>query len=421
MLLPPSRQNLLPKQHALPNGNTLYYFENDALELVKLDITVEAGSAYQSFKCQAHAANQLFGEATGLRDAREVAEFIDFRGIVVERMADIYAGNVSFYFLRRYAEELFPLLREMFDSPQVTQAMFDAYAAKRRQQLAVGFQKTGYVARNRYYELIFGLGHPLGTYARPADVDLLTCEAVSGFVRDRYRLGRAHLVLSGKVDEALLALADRWLAPEPGPALSVAGATPFVSSPEHRSYCTVENAVQSTIRIGRLLPFAWDSMEYARFMVLNVVLGGYFGSRLMSNIREEKGYTYGIYSQTQIYRDGLLLYIVADVAAETAQAAVDEVFAELDRLRREPVSDEELERVRSFMMGDFIRSVDGVFEVSERYRQMVASGVTEQFADNLIEAIRTATPAQLQALASEIFADPDLYAVVAGPAPSLKQ
>ena len=167
----------------------------------------------------------------------------------------------------------------------------------------------------------------------------------------------------------------------------------------------IPNAVQSTIRIGRILPMPWDSSDYARFMVLNTVLGGYFGSRLMSNIREDKGYTYGIYSVTQIHRGSIVFYITADVAAEVTQAAVDEVMNEINRLQQQPISEEELERVRNYMMGDFIRSIDGVFDLSERYRQMVATHVGEQLTTNLLDSIATATPEQLQTLAQTYLSD----------------
>ena len=140
-------------------------------------------------------------------------------------------------------------------------------------------------------------------------------------------------------------------------------------------------------------------------MVLNTVLGGYFGSRLMSNIREDKGYTYGIYSVTQIHRGSIVFYITADVAADVAQAAVDEVMNEINRLQQQPISEEELERVRNYMMGDFIRSIDGVFDLSERYRQMVATHVGEQLTTNLLDAIATATPEQLQTLAQTYLCD----------------
>ena len=156
----------------------------------------------------------------------------------------------------------------------------------------------------------------------------------------------------------------------------------------------------------------WDSTDYARFLVLNTVLGGYFGSRLMSNIREDKGYTYGIYSTTQIHRGSIVFYITADVAAEASQAAVGEVFYEIERLQQELIPEEEMERVRNYMMGDFIRSIDGVFELSERYRQMSTTHVTEQFTTNLLDAIAHVTPAQLQTLAQSSLTD--LVTVVVG-------
>ena len=407
MISAPSIAPLIPQRFRMSNGGELYYFQNNALELVKIDFTFEAGSRLQEMKCLAHAANQLFAEATSLHDAGQVADFLDFRGIVVERMTDVCVGNVSFYFLRRYAEELFPLIREMFDSPEVTRPLLDAYVAKRRQQLALGFQKTAYVARNKYYETLYGFAHPLGTYANAADVDLLTVESVSDFIRRHYRLDSAHIMLSGYVDSDLLSLADRFFSVGDGCCRVGEGVLPPPAPQPSSSeqWFPLANAVQSTIRIGRILPVEWSHTDYARFMVLNTVLGGYFGSRLMSNIREDKGYTYGIYSTTQIHRGSIAFYITADVAAEATQAAVHEVFEEIGRLQTDLVPTDELELVRNYMMGDFIRSIDGAFELSERHRQMVATCVDERLSTNLIEAVETTTPEQLMTLAQKFFTD----------------
>ena len=423
MLQPPSLQSLVPQTHTLPNGNTLRYFPNSALGLVRLDITLEAGSRYQQWKSQAYIANRLFGEATAGRGANEVAEFLDFRGIILERTTDVCVGNLSFYFLRRYADELFALVRQMFDSPYssedvspITPAMFAAAVAGRRQQLATSFQKTAYLARNHFYEILYGSSHPLGTYAKPEDMEHLTLDAVNHFIDCHYRLGSAHLLLSGCVDDDLLRLADQYLSPDRGEAVAELLLPPpaptsgcsdnrTIGQPDNRAISnfnyqfSIPHAVQSTIRIGRILPMPWDSTDYACFLVLNTALGGYFGSRLMSNLREDKGYTYGIYSQSQIYRGNVVFYITADVAVEATQAAVDEVMSEIARLQHEPLPDDELARVRSYMMGDFIRSIDGVFEVSERYRQMAATHTGEQLTTNLLDAILHVTPAQLQTLA----------------------
>lgn len=414
MLTPPSLQPLVPQEYSLPNGNTLYYFPNTNLELVKLDFTFESGSAYQQYKSQAHAANQLFGEATTLHTAQQVAEFMDFRGIVVERMTDITQGNISFYFLRKYAEELLPLVREFFDCPCVTPQLFEAYISQRRLKIAQGFQQTNYLARNRFYECLYGSDTPMGTYAVPSDLDNLTVAAVEQFMAERYRLANAHIVLAGNVDDSLLALVGKYLSGndrvEQTPLILHNPAELKITDPQH---VVLPAAVQSSLRIGRVLPMAWDSLEYAQFMVLCTVLGGYFGSRLMSNIREDKGYTYGIYSMTQVYRGTIVFYITADVAAEATRPAVEEVLKEVQRLQEELVSVEELDRVRNVMMGDFIRSIDGTFEVSERYRQLVATAMTEQFSANYLDAVQHVTPEQLQLLAKKYLAN--LLVVTAGP------
>lgn len=416
MLTPPSLHPLVPLQYKMQNGNTLYYFKNPSLELVKLDFTFEAGSAYQQFMSQAHAANQLFGEATVKHSAAEVAEFMDFRGIVMERMADITQGNVSFYFLRKYAEELLPLIREMFDQPAVTPQLFDAYVSQRRLKIAQGFQQTNYLARNAFYEQLYGFDSPMGKYAEASDLDQLTLDAVVRYMEQHYRLGNAHIVLAGNVDEELLAISDTYF----GTSQALDHQLPYVvekpnSLPaELRQHVVLPSAVQSSLRIGCVLPMAWDSLEYAQFMVLCTVLGGYFGSRLMSNIREDKGYTYGIYSQTQMFRGSIVFYITADVAAEATEPAVNEVLFELQRLKDELVGEEELERVRNVMMGDFIRNIDGTFEISERYRQMVCNNITDRFAENYLDAVQNITSQQLQQLAQRYFCN--LLIVTAGPA-----
>lgn len=415
MLTPPSLLPLIPQEHPLPNGNTLHLFRNDAVGILKLDFTLEAGSAYQSFKSQSHAANQLFAETTVDQSPEQVAEFLDFRGIVVERSADVCTGNVSFYFMRKFADELLPLIARMFEAPSVTPQLFDAYISRRIAQLKTNFQRTNYLARNRYYELLYGYDHSMGTYASPQDLQKLTLPAVTDFMRQHYNLATAHIILSGPVDDELIRLVECHLAPQTTTAAPARVSLPVTPRPPAQpDHIILPGTVQSTIRIGRILPFPWHSMDYTRFMVLNTVLGGYFGSRLMSNLREDKGYTYGIYSQTQIFRDSIVLYITADVAAPATHDAVNEILHEIEHLRKQPVPEDELERVRNYMMGDFIRSIDGIFEISERYRQMVSTDVDERLSANLMETLATVTPAQLLPLAQTTLTD--LITVTAGPA-----
>ena len=174
------------------------------------------------------------------------------------------------------------------------------------------------------------------------------------------------------------------------------------------------DATQTSLRVGRVLPLAWDSPDYARFMLLTTLLGGYFVSRLMRNIREDKGYTYGIYARTQIYRGLIVFFITADLSAGTEQAALDEIFRELKLLRSVPVGDDELALVKTVMAGDFLRSVDGIFERSTRFCDMLATGVDERLTERIRSSLGETTPAQLLDLAVRLLDPADMTVCLAG-------
>lgn len=406
---------LTPTPYRLSNGNTLYCFPSGALDIIKLDFTFEAGSAYQPTKLCAHAANKLFSEASSRYSVEEISEFFDYRGIAVEQTIDTFTGSFSVYSLRRYAEELFPLLAEIIQHPIFPQGEFEVYCNKRRQQLLSNFQKTNFLARNLFYEALYGKEHPLGSFATVEDLEKLTLEDVRNFYTQRYQLSDAYLVLGGCCDEALLKSFDEHFGrvERVGSSVRMEVQQPE-PQPQRRIHKAMPNSVQSTIRVGRLLPFGWDDPRYAQFMVLSTVLGGYFGSRLMSNVREDKGYTYGIYSQTQIYRGSIAFYITSEVGNNVVEPALKEIYHEISRLQNELVGEEELDIVRHYMEGDFVRSVDGIFECSERYRQMVATDVDERFTDLYFNALKTVTPEQLRELARQVLAQEELVEVVVG-------
>lgn len=179
-----------------------------------------------------------------------------------------------------------------------------------------------------------------------------------------------------------------------------------------RCYAKVPGAVQTTLRMGRVLPLRWWEMDYARFMLLTTLAGGWFGSRLMSNLREEKGYTYGIYARTQIYRGLIVFYIATDVAGEVAESAEEEIRKELEGLVQ--IDEGELEQVKTVLAADFVRSVDGVFERSTRFCDMQATCVTEQLTDNLREALETTTAAELEELARRMLSPRGMVCCGAG-------
>ncbi|MBP5527114.1 MAG: insulinase family protein [Bacteroidales bacterium] len=400
MISLPDTATLLPQVHTADNGSNLYLFPSTSTELVKLDLIHEAGSAYQPQRLCAATANRLFTVASEKMSAAEVAEFMDYRGIILEHNPDTLTATTTVYFLRRYVDELLPVLADLLHRPSFPQEDLDVFLRKRKQELQASRLKTSDEARRMYYRALFGEEHPLGQFAVPNDADRLTRDMLLRFYQERYT--RMDIVLAGNVDQEVIERVS-GLSGESQIAKISALSRP-VSTPTGLHSVTIPGAVQTTLRVGRVLPLRWDDPDYAAFMLLTTLLGGYFGSRLMSNLREDKGYTYGISARTQIYRGLVVFFITTDVAAGAAEAAEEEIRRELQRLCDEPVGEEKLQLVKTVMAGDFIRSIDGIFERSERFCSMLSTGVDERLTDNLRQALSSVTAADLHAVARRLLA-----------------
>ncbi len=395
MIALPDIKTLEP--HILP-GN-IFLYQSLSTRLVKMDLLFEAGTAYQTKKLCASAAVKLCTVACSGMDSAALAEFMDYRGILVETDSQVQQSQITFYFLRNYATELLPLVRGMLSGPAFSETDFETWRNHRRQEILSAEQKPSTMARRDFYFRLFGDNHPLGRYATSADLDVLTVDDVRKYIVDHYRPEKMMVGLAGSVDDELLALVEENLGkrnyPHQRPVLNI----PAAIDVQGCWHTQIESATQTNIRVGRILPVSWDSIDYARLMLLTTVLGGYFGSRLMSNLREDKGFTYGIYARTQIYRGVIVFFITADVASGVAKEAVNEIMYELGKLIKEPVPEDELELVKTVLAGDFLRSVDGIFERSARYCDMHATCVTEQLTANLQKALQAATPSDLQQVA----------------------
>jgi predicted Zn-dependent peptidase len=165
--------------------------------------------------------------------------------------------------------------------------------------------------------------------------------------------------------------------------------------------------------MGRKL-FTRSHPDYFKMMVLNEILGGYFGSRLMRNIREEKGLTYGISSNLfTLQKEGYLL-IGTDVKREFTSLTIEEVYKEMNILRTEPVGEEELETVKNYMAGSFAGSLSTPFALADHFKAIYFDGLTYDFYEHYIENILNTSAQQLQDLANQYLTDNSMLVVIAG-------
>ena len=154
--------------------------------------------------------------------------------------------------------------------------------------------------------------------------------------------------------------------------------------------------------------------DYIKLQILNTVLGGYFGSRLMKNIREDKGFTYGIGSAIIPLKNSAYFFISAETGSDVTFQAVEEIYKELRKLKEQPIPIEELDLVKNYKTGEIMRSLDGPFAISDLTKLTIQFDLDADYFSKYISVIRNITSSELQDLAIKYFNENDLYELIVG-------
>jgi zinc protease len=408
--------NLIQAQKSsLKNDLPLYSIVAGTQELVKIEWLFDAGSKYESQRLSAQAAAHLLKEGTVNFTSAQIAESLDYYGAFLETECNKDIAHITLYSLNKHVHNVLPILEDILKNAVFPQHEVNVYKQNSKQKLLVNNQKVDVLARNHFNEIIFGKTHPYGVITEATQYDELELQNIKNFYAKFYRSNNCKIVVSGFVTEEIKNALNKhfgesdWSG-EANPAVSMVAAS---DNQQQAHLIERPDAVQSAIRIGRLL-FNKTHPDYFGMQVLNTILGGYFGSRLMNNIREDKGYTYGIGSAIASLQNGGYFFISTEVGVDVCSAAVSEIYAELKNLRDNPVSIEELELVRSYLMGTFLRSIDGPFALSEKFNSILPYNLGYDFYERYLNTVRTITPVQIQELAKTYLRQEDMVELIVG-------
>lgn len=396
----------------LANGVRLYLLENHDQQVVRLSFVFGAGSSRQNRFFSATAAANLLSEGSDRFTARQLAEQLDFYGSYFDIAVDRDVVVVSFCALSKFFLPTLQTAEEILLRPAFPQEEFDSYRIKRRQRLEIERRKVDVRVREAFAAAMFGSEHPYGVSAPLSAYDELSREEVDDFYRRHYTADNCFVVCSGDLsNEALKAIENICMQlPQSGERL------PLIFPDAVQTSCVrLEHAgaVQSAVRVGRML-FTRNHPDYVGMQVVATVLGGYFGSRLMRNLREERGYTYGVFAaMANLDRAGYLA-IATQVAAEAREDTLHQIYTEIERLRTELISEQELALVKNIMVGEMMRILDGPFGIVDVTIENVQCGTDNLAIERSVEAIRRCTPEDVQRLAEMYLRREDLVEVTVG-------
>lgn len=393
----------------LPNGLDVHMICTEGQDVVRVSLVYAAGSAMQTKPFVASSTLNLLAEGSQKYTAHEIAEKLDFHGSYFDVSIDRDYAIATFCCLGKFFAPTLEMMGEIMLRPAFPEDEVATYTQKRMQRLAVERSKPGTKARELFSQALFGGDHPYGVSSPESDYADLTRADIESFYRRFYGADNCFAACSMGTDpaqrEALLAMLSQM------PVGEGVGKSGFPSprTDPHR-FLPIEDAYQSAIRIGRIL-FPRSHPDFVGMQVVATLLGGYFGSRLVQNLREERGYTYGVMAAMVNLRHTGYLAIATEVAAEATEDAVAQIFAEMERLKTESVTEDELENVKRSMLGEVMRILDGPFGIVDVAIEGVQTGVGGDYINGFIREVEAATPELIMELARK-YLDRDKFTTV---------
>jgi len=404
----------LPRLVHLDNGIEVYAMDFPGQEILKVEAVFQAGRPEEAKHLVSRATARLLREGTRSRAGAEIAEHFDFYGGSLSIPTSLDSAIFSLFSLHKYAAELIPVFAEVLHEPVFPDDELDTYRRNSLQELLVDLDKEEVLAYRKITELIFGETHPYGYNSSPEDYAVLTRHDLSDFFNRWYVPANCRLFVSGRVDDAVLELLNRHFGQTKKEGSSPAGRLPeFPDTAPQTVHIPHPGSLQTAVKIGRRL-FARNHPDYNDLFVLNTVLGGYFGSRLMMNVREKRGYTYNIYSTADAMLHDGCFYIATEVHKGKVAATIKQIFSEMKNLCDTPVPEAELDMVRNYLLGMLLNGLDGPLNISDVVRTLVVEGLPFDAFNGLVQTIRTISPEQIQDLARRYFRPEDFWVVTVG-------
>lgn len=406
---------LKANQTSLTNGLTLYTIQAGEQPVLRLELIFDAGNKYdKSIIGTSFFTAKMLIEGTNQRSAAEISESFDQYGAFLEVNQTADRASIMVYGMTQHLAKVLPIIREMLLDSVIPEKELEIQRKIAIQNLKVNQEKTAFVASQIFREKIFSSDNAYGRSLKEENINQISRNDIVEFYQNHFKNRPFKVFLSGKFDETEINLVDEYLGSIE--VNSIEAIKPIII-PENQSSGKLlvekpEN-VQSTIRLGRTL-FNRTHPDFNKFIVTNTILGGYFGSRLMKNIREEKGFTYGISSSLIPLAETGYLVIGTDVKKEFTTQTIEEIHKEIRILQTEKVSDDELDTVKNYLIGSFVGSLNTPFEIADRQKNVILDKLPEDFYEKYIERIRSVSAEDILEIANKYYQIEGLSEVVVG-------
>lgn len=398
------------EQYQLDNQVPVYSMNAGTQDVLMIEWVFKAGNWYEQKNIVAGTTNFLLKNGTSSKTAYQINDHFEFHGAYLNRACYNETASITLHCLAKHINELLPVIAELITDSIFPEEELATYQQNQKQKLSVSLKKCDFIANRLIDEYVYGFHHPYGKYTSTLDYDQLNREELIAYFKRFYVEGNCTIFTAGKIPADLQNELNKYfgglpLQHRPIPNIQY-NLQPAIE--KKQQIINDENGVQGAIRIARPFPNKHHP-DYQKTQILNNVFGGFFGSRLMSNIREDKGYTYGIHSYIQNHVGETAWMISTEAGRDVCEATITEVYKEMEILQNELIDEEELSLVKNYMLGTVLGDLDGPFQLIARWKNYVLNNLDENYFYNSVQTIKTTGAEELQELAKKYLNPSDFY------------
>ena len=412
----PITQISLPHVEAIKwkNGITGFKINSGNLDLIEIEFLFKGGVKHEQIHSQSRMMSAMLKEGTTQFSQQQINETIDFYGAQIQVHTTIDFTSVKLVCLLRHLSNLLPLLKEILTNCTFPEKEMQTVVMNKKQKLILEMQKVEHLAHQKFSKLIFGKDYAAGHETKEDDFDNLKPTDLKKFYNQFIHAGNCLVIMAGKVTDNTCQLIEKIFGENDWKKDPVVYSVPVIESlSENKIWIEKKDAVQSAIRMG-CLSINKSHPHWTAMKVLDTIYGGYFGSRLMSNLREEKGYCYGIYSSVVSMQDCGYLVIGTEVGSDVTKEAVIQIISEMNRLQSEMVSEEELQLVKNYMLGSILGNIDGVLNAASVVRGLMLYNLPIDSFNTTVEKINNVSSSDVLNMAQLYFNANEMKQSVAG-------
>jgi len=399
-----------PEKHLLNADVNLYHMKSVPNETARLDLYFDAGKCRGEKGIPSFVSGLLLS-GTDAKSSTEIHDIINGLGGFYESGLSVENSVVSIYCLRENLEAIFTTLMDAIQNLSFNEQEVAEFLADRKQQFSISKEKVSFLVQREFQKKLFASNKSYGSVTEMEDFDNVSIDDLKAFHKRHYLNGLSKVVIVGDIEQNLIEHIS-----EKCTSMAIQSPVEYIDELKNESGEFIhekDGAIQTAIRVGRTL-FNKKHADFLDFLILHTILGDYFGSRLMSNIREDKGYTYGIGTALSELNETGHFLTATEVRKDVRDATLNEIQFEFNRLRTDLVPMDELELVKNYMLGQLLKSADGPYAMTDLFLSAELQGMGLEFYNDALKSIQEITPERIQALAVKYLQWEDMSVVAYG-------